>query len=269
MTQPGLSLLTFNIGNPSPDRARRQLAWLASREEHILVLTETKASAGCRLLADEFTAAGYAVHYPEPGPGEYGTMIVSTVTVAPDDGFGDRLGYLPARGTAVILPAPGGPLRVIGLYVPSRDASAEKTERKRKWLAACDAALTAAVADMPVILLGDLNILEPGHQPRYPFFAPFEYDFYRTLIGTYQLTDAYRRLHPDKADYSWVGRTGDGYRYDHAFCARPLISQITACDYLHQPREDKLSDHSALTMHLAITPPPPLPRVAAEPATLF
>ena len=62
MSSPGLSLLTLNIGNPSPDRAQRQLAWLIRREEDVLVLSETKASAGCRLLAEEFTAAGYAVH---------------------------------------------------------------------------------------------------------------------------------------------------------------------------------------------------------------
>lgn len=30
----------------------------------------------------------------------------------------------------------------------------------------------------PLIFLGDLNILEPGRHPHYPFFAPFEYDFY-------------------------------------------------------------------------------------------
>jgi hypothetical protein len=29
----------------------------------------------------------------------------------------------------------------------------------------------------------DLNIPEPGHQPHYPFFVPFEYDFYRALTG--------------------------------------------------------------------------------------
>jgi exodeoxyribonuclease III len=156
---PGLSLLTFNIGNPSPERAQRQLAWLARRDEHVLVLTETKASAGCRLLVGAFTAAGYHVTYPEPG--EYGTMIISRVAAAPD-GFGDQIGYLPSRAVAVILLAPGGPLRVIGLYVPSRDAGAEKTERKRRWLAACDAALASVTAGMPAILDGGLNILEPG-----------------------------------------------------------------------------------------------------------
>jgi exonuclease III len=97
MSLAGLSLLTLNIGNPSVARARRLLAWLIRRDEQVLVLTETKASAGCRLLAEEFAAAGYAVHYPQPGPGEYGTMIVSTVPARPDDGFGDRVGYLPSR----------------------------------------------------------------------------------------------------------------------------------------------------------------------------
>ena len=260
MNPPGLSLLTFNIGNPSPERAQRQLAWLASRDEHVLVLTETKASAGCQLLAGAFTAAGYHVTYPEPGPGEYGTMIISRVAAAPD-GFGDQIGYLPSRAAAVILPAPGGPLRVIGLYVPSRDASAEKTERKRKWLAACDAALAAVTAGMPAIVAGDLNILEPGHQPRYPFFAPFEYDFYQALAGTHGLTDAFRHLHPHDAEYSWVGRTGDGYRYDHAFCSRSLRGLITDCRYLHQPRQDKLSDHSALTIASQPGPAPGAARI--------
>ena len=162
----GLSLLTLNIGNPSVARARRQLAWLIRRDEQVLVLTETKGSPGCRLLAEEFTAAGYAVHYPRPDPGEYRAMIVSTVPARPDDGFGDRVGYLPSRAAAVILPAPAGPVRVIGLYVPSRDASIGKTERKRQWLAACDTALAATVGEMPAIVLGDLNVLEPDHWPR-------------------------------------------------------------------------------------------------------
>ena len=93
----------------------------------------------------------------------------------------DRLPALPGRSRDPACAA--GPLRVIGLYVPSRDASADKTERKRKWLAACDAALASAAAGTPLIVAGDLNILEPGHQPRYPFFAPFEYDFYQALAG--------------------------------------------------------------------------------------
>jgi exodeoxyribonuclease-3 len=198
-------------------------------------------------------------------------MIITRVLATPDP-FSDGIGYLTARAAAVALPAPDGPLRIIGLYAPSRDASTEKTERKRRWLSCCDTAL-AATTGTPTLLLGDLNILEPGHKPRYPFFAPFEYDFYQALSGTHGLIDAFRQLHPDDAEYSWVGRTGDGYRYDHAFCSQQFSRLVTSCQYIHQPRSDKLSDHSALTLHLDLAAPEALtvgdPAVASEPDTLF
>jgi exonuclease III len=130
---PELSLLTLNIANPSPERAERQLGWLAARDEDVLVLTETKDSAGCRLLADAFIVAGYHVSYPRPDHGDYGVMIVSRIQARPDY-FGDRVGYLASRAAAITLPTASGPIQVIGAYVPSRDASVEKTERKRKWL---------------------------------------------------------------------------------------------------------------------------------------
>jgi exodeoxyribonuclease-3 len=123
------------------------------------------------------------------------------------------------------------------------------------------------------IVLGDLNILEPGHRPRYPFFASFEYDFYRSLTGRHGLADAFRCLHPDAAEYSWVGRTGDGYRYDHAFCSAELTDLIASCRYVHQPRMGSLFDHSALTMHLDLAAPDELPvgdpAAARQPTTLF
>jgi exodeoxyribonuclease-3 len=272
MAASSLSFLTFNIGNPSEQRAQRQLAWLADRTEHVLVLTETKASAGCRLLASAFTTAGCHVAFPVPGPGEYGAMIISRVQAQPD-GFGSTVGYLPARAASVTLPAPAGPIQVIGAYAPSRDAGLEKTERKRTWLAAFRAALAARDAAIPAMFLGDLNVLEPDHRPHYPFFVPFEYDFYRALSAEHGFTDAFRHLHPAAAEYSWVGRTGDGYRYDHAFCSAILAPAISSCRYLHEPRTDGLSDHSALTAGLTVQPPPALAVAglvtATAPATLF
>ncbi len=266
-----LSLMTLNIANPSPERAQRQLGWLATRDEEILVLTETKDSAGCRLLADAFTAAGYHVAYAKPENGDYGVMIASKFTASTDD-FGGRVGYLPSRIAAITLPGPGGPIHVIGAYVPSRDASAEKIERKCKWLTACHEALASRPTGAAV-LLGDLNVLEPSHQPHYSFFAPFEYDFYRQLTDDCGLIDAFRTLHPDTVEHSWVGRTGDGYRYDHAHCTADLTTNLLACDYIHQPRLDRLSDHSALSVRLAVHPGERLitsdPAAASAPPTLF
>lgn len=269
---PELRLLTFNIANPSAERAERQLGWLAARDEDVFVLTETKDSAGCRLLVDGFTQAGYHVNYPKPDNGDYGVMIASRVQACTED-FGERVGYLPSRVAAVTLPAPDGPIQLIGAYVPSRDASADKTERKRRWLTAFHAALATERRHIHTVLLGDLNVLEPDHQPHYRFFAPFEYDFYRQLTEDCGLVDAFRQLHPEAVEHSWVGRTGDGYRYDHAHCTVDLTGKLLACEYVHQPRVDRLSDHSALSVCLATDPGEPLitsdPVTAGTPPTLF
>jgi hypothetical protein len=55
--------------------------------------------------------------------------------------------------------------------------------------------------------------------------------------------------------------------------AAVLAPAISCCQYLHEPRTDGLSDHSALTADLTVQPPPALavsdPATAIAPATLF
>jgi exodeoxyribonuclease-3 len=73
-------------------------------------------------------------------------------------------------------------------------------------------------------------------------------------------------------EHSWVGRTGDGYRYDHVHCTADLAAKLVACDYVHQPRLDRLSDHSALSVCLAVAAGEKLitsDPAASEPPTLF
>ncbi|MGH3800755.1 MAG: endonuclease/exonuclease/phosphatase family protein [Pseudonocardiaceae bacterium] len=268
---PELTLLTLNIANPSLERARRQLAWLAHRPEDVFILTETKASEGCLALAEAFSTADYRVVCPEPVPGELGVMIVSKVEVERDP-LTSTLPYLPSRAAGVIVSTTAGPLRVLGAYAPSRDSSPEKTDRKRRWLSDFTTSLTDAGRD-PCLLLGDLNVLEPDHDPHYSFFAAFEYDFYRHLSTRCGLIDAFRHMHPQRSEHSWVGRTGDGYRYDHAHCSADLVPLLRTCEYVHEPRQTRLSDHSALTVCLNLSPVAPLltsdPVEAASEPMLF
>ena len=271
----GLSLMTFNIGSPSEERAHRQLAWLATRPEDVFVLTETRASDGCRHLADAFRTAGYAVVYPKPGPADYGVMIVSRLPVRLDP-IAEQLSYLPERAAGVLVSTAMGLVRVLGAYAPTRDATAERTERKRRWLSEFSAALgTGGLTDSGVetVLLGDLNVVEPDHEPSYTTFRWFEYDFYRGLTDKHDLVDAYRHTEPDRVEHSWIGRTGDGYRYDHAHCSKKLAAEITECEYVHEPRSTRLSDHSALSLTFDCLPTDELntmdPFEAASPPTLF
>ena len=253
-----LSLLTVNVGAPSVDRAQRQLRWLAGRPEEVLVLTETKATAGSEFLAKAFAGAGYSVTSPEHAPGELGVMIVSKLATTLDP-LGAALDYLPARAAGVVVDTDEGSLRIVGAYVPSRDATLEKTERKKMWIDQFHKALDSTTSDAPLLLLGDLNVLEPSHQPAHRGqFAPFEYAFYTGLTDRHGLTDLFRHLYPERVEHSWARRPELGYRYDHAHGSPELVQRLIACEYVHETRElsldgSRLTDHSGLAVRLSLT----------------
>ncbi|MGH3916016.1 MAG: endonuclease/exonuclease/phosphatase family protein [Pseudonocardiaceae bacterium] len=265
-----LSLITVNVGAPSLDRAHRQLHWLAERPEDVLVLTETKATAGSQFLAEAFATAGYAVTCPDHAPGELGVMIVSKLRTTPDP-LGTALDYLPARAAGVEVDTTDGPLRLVGVYVPSRDASMDKTERKKTWIHCFCHALDHTASEVPLLLLGDLNVLEPTHQPAHcGQFAPFEYAFYTGLTDRHGLLDLFRYLHPDRIEHSWARRADLGYRYDHAHGSRALADRLAACEYVHETREadldgSRLTDHSGLAVRLTLTATTRL--LTSDPAT--
>ncbi|MFD9701549.1 endonuclease/exonuclease/phosphatase family protein [Lentzea sp. NPDC059081] len=264
-----LSLLTVNVGAPSLDRAQRQLRWLAARPEEVLVLTETKATAGSEFLAQAFSSAGYSVTFPEHSKGELGVMIVSKLATELDP-LGAALDYLPARAAGVVVDTDSGPLRIVGAYVPSRDASVEKTERKKTWIDRFHTALDRTASNAPLLLLGDLNVLEPGHQPAHRGqFAQFEYAFYDALTERHRLTDLFRTLHPQLVEHSWARRPELGYRYDHAHGSPALVEHLLNCDYVHETRKNadgsRLTDHSGLTVRLSLSPKRTL--LTSDPAT--
>jgi exodeoxyribonuclease-3 len=167
--------------------------------------------------------------------------------------------------------------------VPSRDATAEKTERKKTWIQRFGRALDATASQAPLLLLGDLNVLEPSHTPAHRGqFAPFEYAFYCGLTDRHGLLDLFRHLHPGRVEHSWARHADLGYRYDHAHGSVVLAERLTGCEYIHETREltedgSRLTDHSGLAVRLTLTATGALltsdPATAAAPAepepTLF
>jgi len=61
--------------------------------------------------------------------------------------------------------------------------------------------------------------------------------------------------------------TGDGYRYDHAHCTLDLASKLLAGNYIHQPRLNRLSNHSAFSVREQLITSESVP--VNEPPTLF
>lgn len=252
-----LHLMLFNNQHAAAARARRQVAWLADQNADVVVLTEVGPGPGGQALLEELTAHGYhsLITSPPAPPRDYRTVLASRGPALHP--LPTPVNVLPHRAPAARIHLADTDLTLLGLYVPSRGPRDRRNQDKQ----AFQAAVTAALPDLltttsrPLIIAGDLNIVEPGHQPHHRVFGTWEYDFYRSFT-TAGLTDAFRHLNPHTIDHSWFGRGGNGYRFDHIFTTTDHSDAILACYYLHQPRELGLSDHAA--MYLCWRPQPAL-----------
>ena len=240
-----IRLFTLNISGPSTDRARRLLPALDCLDADLLVLTETRDNLGTRLMLDAYRDKGYTVVAPiPPTAGERGVAVLhrlpvgSPPTTEPVD-LAHRLVVTRVEGDR--------PFMLIGVYVPSRDASAAKIVRKQEFLAQLTLLVDRLPDDEDVVLLGDFNIVGRAHVPRYPAFRDWEYDALEAISAA-GLVDAFAVLNPGVQAHSWIGRKGAGYRYDYGFVSKRLVDQLAGCDYLHQFRLDGLSDHAGVAV---------------------
>ncbi|WP_019549314.1 hypothetical protein [Streptomyces sulphureus] len=103
-----------------------------------------------------------AAPMPRPRRGERGVMIVSRLATV--DSW-PIVSYLPHRAVAVTVATDRGPLEIIGLYVPSRDAGPKKTVRKTQFLEECRERIPEGRGG-PRLVIGDYNVLEANHTRR-------------------------------------------------------------------------------------------------------
>lgn len=244
-----LSLLTLNIGAAALDRADKLLAWLAERPEDVFLLTETSAGPGTAHLLDQFQRAGFAV-VKTPDAGDRGAALVSRVRIAETETAAFAAVSIGSRVAAAVLDT-DPQITVASVYVPSRDRSADKTERKERFIGS----LLQSIAEMPahrrgrLVIGGDYNVIARTHQPPHAGFLPFEYGLLETL-NEQGFIDTYAHCRPGVQAHSWIGRTGDGYRYDYFHAGPQLRDLIEHCEYVHQTREQRLTDHAAESLTL-------------------
>ena len=258
-----IKILTLNIGNPSPKRALRQIEWLKSRDEDLFLLTETKNSEGCNLIEQYFSGnifdfftmpdqPKYFVSFPKSITGDLGVMCISKLPFEGVFHFFQPNSAFYSRLLEICINFCGMSLFVSGAYVPSRDQSNEKIERKRDYIENFKNYIQR-IQESSSVICGDFNIVDRNHIPHYNTFKEWEYSFYDTILDC-GFIDAYRFCHPSKADYSWIGRMNDGYRYDYCFVSKALCNHIKKCEFIHESRVLHLTDHSGVVVEITAKP---------------
>ncbi|MDG4760426.1 endonuclease/exonuclease/phosphatase family protein [Micromonospora sp. WMMD710] len=248
-----LSILTINVQAAALTRAQNLLTWLLQRDDHLIILTETSNGPGTRHLLTGLRAARMFVTHQPSLDGDRGCAIASRIPTRPAPDLTAGIS-LPGRAPAVTLDTHPD-VTILGLYVPSSDRAPAKLAKKRAFLTTVTDALTQLSADdrAHLVVGGDYNVISRDHQPRYPGFRPFEYEFLDALTAL-GLADIHRTLHPEVQAHSWIGRAGNGYRFDYLHAGPGLLPHLVAAAYLNQPRLEGLTDHCAHSADID-TPP--------------
>ena len=268
-----MRLLTWNLNGRR--RIERQAAAVAGRAPDIVALQELTANsigawrmaladAGARNLVDSFS---HAPPWRAVGPRRYGLLIASRFPLVYRTS--EQKIPWPERVLSVEVILPNGAINVHTTHIPPGSSNG--------WLKVeMLEAVSALVADAPDranILCGDFNVPqfemhdgrivtwgqdmadgEPRLRGRWRGGSGQRWDAAERVLMTggagQQLIDAYRHVHGyARQEFSWFVKRGErriGRRFDHAFCTRDL--KIRRCEYIHDVREDGLSDHAALEL---------------------
>lgn len=150
---------------------------------------------------------------------------------------------------------PGLESRVLGVRVPAIDlvlTGVHLPDDSRPALARAAWSWLAGVAifsqESSHLVIGDLNASRdrgPGGAHRVAGYAA-------QGLGR-MWTAGYRDAHTlgeESPETTWKARSGKGLRLDHALVSAALSGRVRGAAYVHEPRNQRVSDHSALVVLL-------------------
>lgn len=138
-----MKILTLNIENPSIERVNRIIRWIEHRSEDVFIFTETKNSRGCNKLETYFRLTigdlffrgpKYYVLFPKPIDNNYGVMCISKYPIELESTPFFENSPFYSRYLNFRMEFSENIIRILGLYVPSRNQTEEKILRKQSFL---------------------------------------------------------------------------------------------------------------------------------------
>jgi exodeoxyribonuclease III len=233
-----MRLAAQNLKHGGGTRVDGLVELLLTLEADVLVLTEFRFGKTGDQIRKLLTAAGY-VHSVEPiaERGTNSALLVSRLPLVPR-GSPPEVPESERRWVSAVVEG----VEIAGVYMPSDPKGLGPF-----WPRVVDA-LEPKIAD-PFVLIGDFNTV-PTPDDRQSK-ARFTGEAHMASLIEAGWVDSWRRLHPDRTEFTLLGSTGNGFRIDHALLSPALGARLVAAHQDHTPREAALSDHSALVVELS------------------
>jgi len=229
-----MKITTLNLRHGGGQRIDLCLGYLVSTQSDVLVLTEFRNNQNGIKLKQHLKDHGFNFFF-SPTEDSNNSILIATRTNAYLDSIKDLTENDKHR--ACLLTVDG--LKIMGVYFP------QKNEKQTLFKTILDD--KNELLNQKCLIIGDFNTGLPFQdESKESFYCVKEFQ----RLNQVGFIDAWRSRHPDKFEYSWFSQADNGFRIDHAFVTESLNTQISSVEYDHFPRENKLTDHSALIIHI-------------------
>jgi exodeoxyribonuclease III len=232
-------ILALNLRSGGGANAVAICQFLTSHEPDVLVLTEWRANA----VGPKFVDWAKSREFSHACLNDGGTLNGVFVAARMPFEFETKTPASVRRSPGVLLLAKFKGWNLLASYFP-------QLYNKALYFSACTE-IAKMLGNLPFLLVGDFNtgnqLTDRGESgSRYTCATHFD-----ALTSEPRLVDLWRRTHgPDAREWTWVSHRNNGFRIDHAFANSPFIQFMRpSCHYDHVPRENRITDHSALIIN--------------------
>ena len=173
--------------------------------------------------------------------------------------YGVGVPELDTEGRLITLEYPG--FFLVTCYTPNAQQELARIDHRLAWESAFRGYLQKLDVQKPVILCGDLNVAATAIDLKNPKsnegnagYSIQERDAFQKLLSC-GFTDSYRRLYPDKIEYSWwsyrfqARAKNAGWRIDYFLVSDRIRDRITQADIL---TDIPGSDHCPVTLEITL-----------------
>jgi exonuclease III len=233
-------MLSWNIRQGGGRRLGDIVAAINGYSPDVVVLNEVRARTASTLCA-QLSDAGLAFReHTNPARFESGTLVAARTP----------LRRLPRRGPSKLLQHGLLEVELANECVIGAVYGPMVTPKHRPFWNRLVRHATANVS-ASYLLIGDFNTCEAGVDA---YKKPLAGSDQFVAIRDAGYVDLWRRTN-STMEYTWFsfGRGGvtlNGFRIDHALASPSLANRVTGCRYAHVERENRLSDHSLLVLHV-------------------
>jgi len=236
-----VKLLSWNILAGGGRRADDIVKTISAHAPDIVTLQEFKRGSAEAQIIDGLTGMGLKfIHIPET------TAKENTILIASKYGF-DAGPFLPEPNTPLHLleayfsaESLGFELSLIAVHFPQKKAQIPLFRALQED--------SESLLKMNAVIIGDMNCGIPLIDSDSKSFVATHY--YQDLLHS-GWVDSWRRRHKETREFSWVSpRTGNRFRYDQILASHQFDERIRTVQYDHEPRENKISDHSLMVLEI-------------------